>query len=335
MKEIKLGIVGLGRFAQLHLQCYRQIPGVRVVGVCDVRAEAVAQMAAELGCSGYASPLDMLRGDERPDALVVLTPEPHHYDAVMAGIEAGCAVFVEKPLATDPDEAERMVAAAEQRGTLLTVGHVTRFDPRYLQMKQAIDSDAIGRVRSIYARRSDGREYFHIYKRTPSIYTLGIHDIDQILWYLRELPAEVYAKSTSSAEGEDMTWAMLSFPSGAMAVIESNWMTPKAWPAPQDQATHIMGDRGVLDMRNPDGAFSICTEERYEFPYMYSLRDVHGKLEGALLTELAHFVDCVREGVADSPVAPARDALRVVRVADAIVRSCREQAAVRLEPEAP
>lgn len=334
MKEVRLGVVGLGRFAGLHLQCYKQIPGVRVAAVCDIREEAARPIAADFGCQAYTDPHLMLK-ETALDALVVLTPETLHTEAVMAGIDAGCAVFVEKPLATEPAEAQRMVDASVRRGTLLMVGHVTRFDPRYLQMKTAIDNGTIGRVRSIYARRSDGRQYFHIYKRTPAIYTLGIHDIDQIVWYMRELPVEVYAKASSSAEGEDLVWAMLTFAGGATAVIDSNWMTPNAWPAPQDQVTHIVGDAGVLSFGHPDGAVRVCTETRDEVPYLYGLRDIHGKLEGPLYSELSHFVDCVREGLRTSPVLPASDALRVVRVADAVMRSCAEGMPVRLAPETP
>ncbi|GGD51833.1 Gfo/Idh/MocA family protein [Paenibacillus nasutitermitis] len=332
MKEIKLGIVGLGRFAQLHLQCYRQIPGVSVAAVCDVRAEAAQETAQQFGSKAYTDPLEMLR-NEQLDALIVLTPEPLHYDAVMAGIDAGLAVFVEKPLATDLADAERMVTAAAQRNTLLVVGHATRFDPRNLQLKQAIDAGKIGRIRSIYARRSDGRQFFHIYKRTPAIYTLGIHDIDQILWYMRELPIEVYAKSSSSDVGEDMVLAMLTFQNGVVAVIDSNWMTPNAWPAGQDQTTHIMGDSGQLSMGHPDSAFVMSTEDRHEIPSLYTLNNIHGKLQGSLYSELEHFIDCVRDGRSSSPILPAQDALRVVKVADAIVRSYTEQKPVLLEPE--
>ncbi|MBO9604656.1 MAG: Gfo/Idh/MocA family oxidoreductase [Paenibacillaceae bacterium] len=334
MKEVRLGIVGLGRFAQLHLQCYRQIPGARVAAVCDIREETALQVAADFGCQTYTDPGLMLQ-NETLDALVVLTPETLHTETVMAGIAAGCAVFVEKPLATVPAEARRMVDAAAERGTLLMVGHVTRFDPRYLQMKTAIANGTIGRVRSIYARRSDGRQYFHIYKRTPAIYTLGIHDIDQVLWYMGEMPVEVYAKASSSAEGEDLVWTMLTFANGATAVIDSNWMTPNGWPAHQDQLTHVVGDGGVISFGHPDGSLRVCTETLDEVPYLYGLRDIYGKLEGPLYSELKHFIECVQEGLRTSPILPAEDALRVVLIADAVMRSCAEGLPVRLAPETP
>lgn len=319
MAEIRLGIVGLGRFAKLHIECLQQIPSVNIVAICDIRSEQVEAMAQELKCNGYTDIQEMLRC-EALDALDVLTPESYHYEAVMTGLEAGCHVFVEKPLECDLTLAEQMIRFATEQGKLLMVGHVTRFDPRYINMKQSIERGDIGRIRSIYARRSDKREYFGLYKRTPVVFILGVHDIDQILWYKNELPVEVYAKRSSSAEGEDMVCAMLTFQDGSVAMMDSNWLAPKCWPAPQDQFTQIMGDKGLLRMQNPDQAFSVCSDELYDFPYMYANRNINGKLEGALLSELSHFADCILTSKPSTILRP-EDALNVIRVATAINRS--------------
>lgn len=319
MGEIRLGIVGLGRFAQLHVECLRQIPSVKIVAICDIRKEQVDVMAHELGCKGYTD-LQKMLSNESLDALDVLTPESYHYEAAMAGLEAGCHVFVEKPLESDLIEADKMIRFASEQGKLLMVGHVTRFDPRYMSMKQSLVRGDIGRVRSIYTRRSDKREYFGLYKRTPVVFILAVHDIDQILWYKEELPVEVYAKQSSSAEGEDMVCVMMTFQDGTIAMMESNWMTPKSWPAPQDQFTQIMGDKGILRMQNPDQAVSICLEERYEFPYLFANRDIYGKMEGPLMSELCHFADCVLTSTPSTILRP-EDALNVIRVATAVIQS--------------
>lgn len=293
MGEIRLGIVGLGRFARLHIECLRQIPSVNIVAVCDIRSDAAAAVALELGCSAHTDVQEMLRS-EQLDALDVLTPEDHHFEAVMAGLAAGCHVFVEKPLAGDLTQAERMVDFAAAQERLFMVGHVTRFDPRYLRMKQTIESGEIGRIRSIYTRRSDKREYFGLYKRSPVVLILGVHDIDQILWYKNELPVEVYAKRSFSAEGEDMVCAMLTFQDGTVAMMDSNWLAPRHWPAPQDQFTQVMGDAGVLRMQHPDQAFSLVSDTAYDHPYLFTTTDTHGRVGGPLMSELTHFAECVR-----------------------------------------
>jgi len=322
MEKIRLGIVGLGRFARLHIECLRQIPSVNIVAVCDIRSETAAAFAQELGCKAYTDLQEMLRL-ETPDALDVLTPEDNHFEAVMAGMEAGCHVFVEKPLASDLTQAERMVDFASARDRLFMVGHVTRFDPRYLRMKQAIERGDIGRIRSIYTRRSDKREYFGLYKRSPVVLILGVHDIDQILWYKNELPVEVYAKRSFSAEGEDMVCAMLTFQDGVVAMLDSNWLAPRQWPAPQDQFTQVMGDAGVLRMQHPDQAFSLVSDTVYDHPYMFTTRDVNGLVEGPLMSELTHFAECVRASAPSAIVRP-QDALNVIRVATAVIRSAEQ-----------
>lgn len=328
MSGIRLGIIGLGRFAQLHMDCLRQMPTVKIVAICDINAELVNNLAQALQCNGYTDVKEMLRA-ESLDAIDVLTPEAYHYDAVMAGLEAGCHVFVEKPLEINLVKASNMISFAAEKDRLLMVGHVTRFDPRYMNMKQAIERGDIGRIRSIYTRRSDKREYFELYKRTPVVFILGVHDIDQILWYKNELPLEVYAKRSSSKQGEDMVCAMMTFQDGTIATMDSNWLAPKSWPAPQDQYTQIMGDIGVLRMQNPDQAFSLCAEDRQELPYMFATRDIYGKIEGPLLSELSHFVDCIVSSKPSTILRP-EDALNVIHVATAIIRSCEQNQPVLL-----
>jgi predicted dehydrogenase len=331
MNTIHIGIVGLGSFARQHLQCLRQLSGIRIQAVCDIRQDVVDQLAEELGCTGYTS-LDEMLSKERLDVLDILLPEALHHGAVVAGLEAGIHIFVEKPLEIDLSKATEIVSLAAEKKLMLMVGHVTRFDPRYLEMKRQIVNDKLGRIRSIYARRSDLKRFYPIYKRTPTIFVLGVHDIDQILWCLGELPIEVYARSSSSDEGEDLVWAMLTFRNGTIAVIESNWLAPDAWPAPQDQMMLVNGDSGVLRMEAPDQAIRICTNEHVQLPSPFLLQEIHGQVQGPLMSELAHFIACIRDGV-ESTILPVEDALNVVRVADAIVRSCREGRPVILGSE--
>ena len=330
MGELRLGIVGLGRFAQLHLECLKQIPSVTIAAICDISQDRVDAMAHELKCNGYTNIHEML-SRESLDAIDVLTPEAYHYDAVRAGLAAGCHVFVEKPLEINLAKAEQLAQFASGQGKQLMVGHVTRFDPRCINVKQSIERGDIGRIRSIYARRSDRREFFGLYKRTPVIFILGVHDIDQILWYKNELPIEVYAKSSSSEEGEDMTCAMMTFRDGSVAMLESNWLTPKGWPAPQDQYTQIMGDKGVLRMQHPDQAFSICGDDLHQHPYMFATRNIYGKVEGALMSELSHFADCAIHSKPSSILKP-EDAINIIRVAEAVMRSAEQGKPVALDP---
>lgn len=330
IREISLGIVGLGRFAQLHLQCLRQLPGVRIAAVCDVHPEIADRIGGELGCPSYSNPMEMI-GNERLDALDILTPEFAHYESVMAGLAAGCHIFVEKPLDTDSARAREMIAQAAAMNRLLMVGHVARFDVRFIQIRQAIAEGRIGKPRCVHLRRSDRREYFHLYKRSHPIFILGIHDIDQLVWNFNVLPVEVYAKSSSSAIGEDTVSAMLTYADGMTAIIESNWLTADGWPANQQHSCHIWGDAGSLQLQFPDAAIGITTDARHYYESAYMLNNIHGRLEGPLYAELAHFVECVRTGCTDSPIIPASDPLKVVQIAEAIVESCRTGNAVSFQ----
>src|SRR5690606_26231710 len=108
-----------------------------------------------------------------------------------------------------------------------------------------------------------------------------------------------------------------------IAVIESNWLAPNAWPASQDKLMQVNGELGVLKIGHPDDSFCYSTNEEYKMPGLYGHYELHGQVQGPLMTELSHAMTCFRNRE-ESQILPVKDALNVVLVADAIARSCRE-----------
>jgi len=329
MNPIRLGIVGLGRFAKLHLECYRHMPQVRIAAVCDLQAETAEAVAREWSCKGYSDWREMLAA-EALDAAVVLTPEFAHVEPVTAALEAGCHVFVEKPLATASAEAARLVELAERRGRLLIVGHVCRFDPRYIRIKDGVDRGAFGKLRSIYARRNNGKEFFSVYRRANPVFILGIHDLDLMHWFTGSAVEEVYAQAPPNAGGDrDLVYAMLRFADGTVGVIENNWLLPQAAPAFMDVRMEVVGDEATAHLTEPDASLVIWDRHRSTAPPFVSGAEAYGRPIGPLFEELRHFAACVAAG-SPSPILRPRDALAAVAAAEAVVRSIESG-----NPEAP
>lgn len=321
MSGIKLGMIGLGRFSRLHLQCIKQIPGLALTAVADIDAARAAQVAAEWNCKDYADWRRML-AETKLDAVIVLTPETHHMEPVVAALEAGCDVFVEKPLAVDSASARHMVEAAERAGKLLTVGHVCRFDARYTEIRRAIEDGKLGKLRSLYARRNNPQSFFPIYRRANPIFILGIHDIDLLRWFAASPVKEVYAKSSGrSAAEHDLVWSMLTFGDGTIGVIENHWLLPDGSPAQQDVRMEITGDAGIIHFQDPDQTLVLWDDRGTAAPFSPHWSEVHGRYSGALFEELLHFFACVRSGTPSDVLRP-EDAYAAVRVAEAIVESC-------------
>ncbi|QNK59254.1 Gfo/Idh/MocA family protein [Paenibacillus sp. PAMC21692] len=328
---IRVGMIGLGRFSQFHLKCLRQLPNVKLVAAADLSETRRLETAQEWGCTCYASWQEMI-DSEKLDAVIVLTPEMHHVEPTLAALQAGCHVFVEKPIALTEQDAERMIETAKQNNRLLMVGHVLRFDPRMLAARQAVQQGEVGKVRSIYSRRNNPSRYFSLYERTNLMYILGIHDIDLQRWMTGAEVVEVFARSSSSTgNGPDLIWAMLTFSDGTIGVIENNWLISKQAPAEMDVRMEIVGEEGIIHFQDPDQSLVFWSGNGVTHRASYIWNEAHDSYAGYILEEMKHFYQCVRDNT-PSPILLLEDAKEAVRVAEAIILSSQTGQPVRLAP---
>src|SRR5262245_45713414 len=144
--QLKAGIVGAGHIAEFHLHALKRIPGVEVVGICDLdRAKAEA-----LGSKFSVPVFDSLAALRAAGANVIHVATPPHTHAAVAteALKAGCHVFVEKPLATDADECVKLRDLAKAQGREVCVCHSLLWDP---QVKSALESVRAGKLGDVVA----------------------------------------------------------------------------------------------------------------------------------------------------------------------------------------
>ncbi len=149
---IRVGLIGCGRIARVHLRYLRALPGVRVVGVADADRARAQAFAAENGIpEAFGDPQELLA--LAPDAVHVLTPPETHAALSIAALERGAHVIVEKPMATSVEAATRMEAAAHAAGRFLCVDHNRWFDPVIVKARAMIERGAIGTLVSVEAHQ--------------------------------------------------------------------------------------------------------------------------------------------------------------------------------------
>ena len=146
---MKVGIVGCGQIASVHIPYVRSRPGTHIVGLYDADGERAREMARRFGVENVCRTLGELFEKHRPDVVHVLTPPQTHAALSIQAMEAGCHVLVEKPMAVNVDEAEAMEAAARRRGVKLCVDHNHLFDPAVVEARALVGQGVIGELVSV------------------------------------------------------------------------------------------------------------------------------------------------------------------------------------------
>jgi predicted dehydrogenase len=146
---MKVGIVGCGQIASVHIPYVRSQRGTEIVGIYDADGGRARETAGRFGIENVCPTLDELLETRRPDVVHVLTPPQTHAALSIRAMEAGCHVLVEKPMAVDLEEAEAMEATARRRGVKLCVDHNHLFDPAVVEARRLVGQGVIGDLVSV------------------------------------------------------------------------------------------------------------------------------------------------------------------------------------------
>lgn len=220
MKIIQIGTGGWGKN---HTRILSEL-GV-LVAICDVDEKKSKEYGEKYSVNYYSS-LDKLLESEEFDAAFIVTPTSTHTQIAKRLLEAKKHIFVEKPLTYQSKDGEQLAKLAEKNKVLLTCGYIERFNPAVDNVKKLIKEKKYGDLVMLEFHR-ENRMPLHI-KDVGIIYDTSVHDIDTANWLFDEMPNVVFAKAGKiKHEYEDFTSIMLGYKNNKIAVITSNWITPK------------------------------------------------------------------------------------------------------------
>jgi predicted dehydrogenase len=323
LSPLKLAVVGVGRMGQLYARIASELPVTELVAVCGQRPEPVAVLARQLGVPEYSGGAyrQMLADHPEIDAVVVATPEWLHLDPALTVIGEGKHLLLEKPVATDLDEAQRIVDAAEAAGITLMVCHQLRFDPRFALTKEALDRGDIGELRHIYARRhSNSAAAARVAGSIPLTCWTSPHDLDLLLWLTGSQVISVAAHTHGDqTEPEGFFQATLRFASGVTAVFEQSWAAPRLGGRPRQALFDLRGTLGAIEVTPAEQGLAVFTAGTPIYPVLFDSPVVHGRVFGVFPALVSHFAECIARRRA--PLTSGRDGLDAVRVAEAIGRA--------------
>lgn len=325
-----MGVIGVGFMGAFHARLWRQLPNTELVGIADPNEVVGKPLAADLGCAHMADMAELL-GRSDIDAVSIVTPDRHHVAPAVAAAKAGKHILLEKPMAHSAEAADEIARAVDAAGVRLMVAHVLRFDPRYVQLRNAADPERLGEAIHLRAKRNTVRSLAQRLGANSSIlFYLGVHDIDMMQWVARANISRVYAQKVQklSNGNEDALYAVVNFDNGAIGTLDYSWAWPDGLRAGYHAAFEVIGtkDAALLDVR--DQGFEVVTAEGPRAADTHLWPEIHGKITGDLRDELLHFAEAIQTGTPF--VQDFREALSAVRVLDALATSIERNAPVEV-----
>ncbi len=222
---MKYAVIGTGYWGSNHVRVGAELAdegSVDEVVLCDVDESRVADLADTYDVS-YTTDFSSL-DDLQVDAATIATPSPTHHKIATELMEAGIDVLVEKPLATNSDDAWDIVDVAERENRTLAVGHIFRHHPALDELKRRIERGEFGRLKYLNTTRFS----FRVPRSTVgALYSLAIHDVDISNYLLDEEPETVYCNLDSVVRDDIDETAMITMEYGeATSVINESWQVP-------------------------------------------------------------------------------------------------------------
>lgn len=330
----KLAVVGAGLIGLRHLDALALARGVEASAVVDPAPAAKAEAQAR-GLAHFDR-LNALLEAERPDGIILATPNALHVAQGLACIAAGLPVLIEKPLATDLAGADRLVTAAKAAKVPLVTGHHRRHNPLIQSAKAIIDAGEIGEVTAVHAQfwvcKPDDY-YATAWRRAPGagpVFLNLVHDIDLMRHLAGEIAA-VQAMASNARRGfdvEDTATLLLRFANGALGTVTVSDTIPAPWsweltagenpayPRTDQSCYHIGGTSGALSL--PDGRLWTHHPQKSWWQTISASRRPHAATD-PLVAQMQHFGAVIRGE--DPPLVSGEDGRAVLAVIDAMQRA--------------
>ena len=355
-KPIGLAILGAGRIGLIRAEIAAKHPNVGWIGLAEIRADRGNEVAERVRADFCTTDYRELLARPEVTAAVIATDEHLHVKPILAAVERGLSLLIEKPLATELAESERVLQAIEKSGVDAVVGYTQRFRRRWLAAKEKVRTGQLGDVTLVTSRAFMNRLVaLDNYKRTndpgqisPMVIS-GTHALDIVMWMMEaKRPVEIYARSVDKTlapicNGIDATAGVITFEDGSLYHASISWALPIVWPgAVYSLEVGVVGTEGVLTIDDTHRDVVLATNisqaegyapdasRRVDFLGSYPPGDIAlGELWGPMRDETNSWLSRVSLGLA-TPHATAAEAHNRLMLTKAFDLSARLKRALPL-----
>ena len=309
---MKIVQIGAGGWGKNHTRILSQL-GV-LSAICDANSQRSKEYGEKYSVNHYES-LDELLQSEEFDGAFVVTPTSTHTEIATKLLEAKKHVFVEKPMTYKSEDGEKLVKIAEKNKMILTCGYIERFNPAVDVVKKIVKDKKFGDLIMLEFHR-ENRMPLHI-KNVGVIYDTSVHDIDTANWLFDDMPHVVFARAGNiKHEHEDFASIMLGYKDDKIAIISSNWITPKKVRTFSAVCTDAIITSDFISQE-----IKIEKNEETEIP--------RNKKQEPLLLEIQNFLGAI-EGK-NEQIVKSQEAVNVTKIAEAALLSSQKGIPIYLD----
>jgi predicted dehydrogenase len=328
--QVGVGVIGYGYWGPNLVRNFAEAPGSCVVGVSDLNRARLAKVEARYASIKTTTDYRDLFADPAIEAIAISTPVASHFRLAMEALQSGKHVLVEKPLATNVEQAYRLIEEAERRERVLMVDHTFVYTGAVQKMKDLIGTGQLGSLRYYDSVRVNLGLFQH---DVDVLWDLAVHDLAIMDFVLAKQPYAVAATGVAHVPGKPINIGYLTcfFEDNLLAHINANWLAPV-----KIRRTLIGGDRQmvVYDDLEPSEKIKVyyrgitltdgdSTQEGiYELMVSYRTGDMWApkvSLTEALSIEARHFLECILH--TRRPISDGLAGVRVVKILEAATKS--------------
>jgi len=316
---LKIGVLGAGHLGKIHLRLLNQSSKYELVGFYDPCKENAAKVAEEFGYKPFDSIKELI---DSVDVVDIVTPTLSHYDCAVQAIQSKKHIFLEKPISNTVEEAEHIIALANQYEVKGQVGHVERFNPAFKAVKDKIHNPMFIETHRLAEFNPRGTD-------VPVVLDLMIHDIDAILSVVKSPVKEIHATGTAViSDSPDIANARIEFENGCVANITSSRISMKNMRKARffqkdayisvDYLDKICEVVKMKDAPEIPGDFDLILQNAEGLKKQIYFDNPKVETNNAILEELETFADAIQNNT--TPVVTLEDGTAALRVAHEIIK---------------
>ena len=294
---IKVGVVGIGSMGRNHARIYSELEDVELMGVSDIDENKLKLMKINNVPKTFLDYKDL--AEEKPDAVSIAVPTSKHKEVAVYFCEKGIHCLIEKPIASNIEDALKIATASVDNKVKVAIGHIENFNPSVTTLKRIIKSGQLGDILSISAKRFG--------PFVPRVTDVGIvvdsmtHDIAVVMYLLEQDPKFIFSriKGIKNLKG-DCAVVVLDFENNVTTVLEANWFTPH-----QVRELSVIGTNGIANLNYMEQTLEIFDKDQKIIPKI--------EKKEPLRIEIEDFINSIKND--EEPLVDCFEGIQILKVA--------------------